>query len=265
MPAKPFKSENDEINALIDWVIGNFRAKDPRIVLDTVKEHRSTPPVGMQSNEIRVRTDGVFAQLVFRDRDGKFYVYPWVKYGSGFMKFKEAATVWDNLSVQVSGVRLAGANPADQEPYRDSYVLSFDGSSDEYAYFIINMSHRYKEGSDVSFNIHYTPKASGAGGGAENIKWDLTYSWANIGASFPASSSLSITHDAQNDSQHQNVYVDLGKISGEGKTMNSIMLCSLKRDTTVANNYTDEAYVVAIDFNYQIDTMGSDDELVKGV
>jgi len=37
----------------------------------------------------------------------------------------------------------------------------------------------------------------------------------------------------------------------------------LKRDTSVANNYGDEAYVVAMDFHIKKDTVGSDLEYDK--
>ena len=125
------------------------------------------------------------------------------------------------------------------------------------------MPHGYQLGSDIEFHIHWTPKVSGAGGGAENVKWDLTYSWASIGSAFPASSPLTVTTDVQDVAADDHILSEVGDLAGTDKGMSSMLLCSLKRDTSVANNYADEAYVVAIDFHFKKDTIGSDLELDK--
>ena len=181
----------------------------------------------------------------------------------GTVKFNGDAVVWDDLQVPISSIRLGGVAPADEVAYKGGIVLSFDDGSDEYVYFVAQIPHSYNEGSDLDFHLHWTPKVSGSGSGAENVKWDLTYSWINIGGSFPAESSATVTIDVQDDSADDHKIDDVVTLSGSGKKVSSILICSLKRDTAVANNYADEAYVIAIDFHFEKDTVGSRLELTK--
>ena len=85
-----------------------------------------------------------------------------------------------------------------------------------------------------------------------------------MGSTFPGESSQTVTVDVQNDVIHDHMYDDIGSdISGAGKTISSILICSLKRDTGVANDYASAAYLVEIDFHYEIDTIGSRTEAAK--
>ena len=172
-------------------------------------------------------------------------------------------TYWDDLQVPVTAIRLGGASPADAVAYKGSIVLSFDDVTDEFIYFIAQLPHSYIEGSDIEFHIHWTPKVSGSAAGAENVKWDMTYSWANIGDSFPGETSATVSKDVQNDSADEHLLTEVVDIDGTSKKISSILLCSLGRDTAVASNYANEVYVVAIDFHFQTDGKGSRAEDIK--
>ena len=175
-----------------------------------------------------------------------------------------AATTWDDLRFPASAVRFGGAAPASEQAYRGGLVASFASTPDQYIYFNAQMPHQWKEGTDIHPHIHWVLPVSGAGGGAENVKWDLTYSWANIDSVFPVESSQTVTVDVQNDVIHDHMFDDVGAaISGTGKTFSSMLICSLKRDVSVANDYASAAYLVEFDFHYEIDTMGSRQEFVK--
>jgi hypothetical protein len=175
-------------------------------------------------------------------------------------------TVWDDVVVPSTTVRLAGVNPADEVAYRDGIAISFDDAVDEYAYFTIQLPHRYKEGTDIIFHIHWTIKVSGAGGGAENVKWILTYSAsspASPAESWPASSSGTVTIDVQNDAANDHLIDNVVTLTGTNYKISEVIICSLQRDTTVANNYGDEAYLVSADFHFEVNTMGSRQALAK--
>jgi len=170
---------------------------------------------------------------------------------------------WDDLQVPVTSIRLGGASPADAVAYKGSIVLSFDSGTDEFVYFIAQLPHSYIEGSNIDFHIHWTPKTSGAAAGAENVKWDMTHSWANIGDSFPAETSVTKSKDVQNDSADEHLLTDIIEIDGTSKKLSSVLLCSLGRDTAVGSNYGAEAYIVAMDFHFQTDGKGSRAETIK--
>lgn len=172
-------------------------------------------------------------------------------------------TVWDDLRFPASAVRVGSAQPANEQGYRGGIVLSFASNADNSIYFMAQMPHRWKEGTDIEIHLHWTIPTSGAGGGAENVKWDLTYSVANIGGSFPVQSSLTVTHDVQNDSAHDHLLTEIGTIDMAGMTVSNCIIISLTRDVSVANDYAQAAYLVEADIHYQIDSLGSKEEYVK--
>jgi hypothetical protein len=175
-----------------------------------------------------------------------------------------AETVWDDLRVNPSTVRLPGTNPPTIQAYKGSTVLSFeDAGGDDTISFNVQLPHNYKEGTDVKFHVHWTIDTSGAGAGAENMKWDFTYSWANANSSFPAESSGTVTVDVQNDTADDHMIDGVVTMTGAGKNVSSIIICSLTRDTSVADNYGGHAYLLSADFHHEIDTMGSRQEFIK--
>jgi len=171
--------------------------------------------------------------------------------------------VWDDLRFPASAVRLGGGAAASEAAYKDGLVIEFVDNADSYLYFIAQLPHSWKEGSDIEVHIHWTLPVGGSGAGVENIKWDFTYSAANIGGTFPNSSSLSITRDVQNDVADHHRMTRLGYIINPNLEISNCIICSLKRDTGVADNTTLHAYIVELDFHIQLDTEGSLDQLSK--
>lgn len=175
--------------------------------------------------------------------------------------------VWDDLVITAESFRLAGASPATAQAYRSGYVLAFTNVADRYCYFNFQLPHTYVEGTDVKFHIHWTIPVSGAGAGAENVKWDFTYSASSPNAlypeTWPAASTATVTIDVQNDAVNEHLVDTIVTISGAGFTISEVLICSLMRDTTVANNYGNPAYLVSADLHIQVDTSGSRQEWVK--
>ena len=172
--------------------------------------------------------------------------------------------VWDDMRFPASSVKGGGAFDTTPTAYKSGIVEAFStGPNNESVQFIGQLPHGYKEGSDLDFHLHWTIPTSGAGGGAENVKWDFTYSWANIDGSFPAATSATVTVDVQNITADDHVLTDIATLAGTGKSISSILICSLTRDVGVANDYADDAYFIEADFHYKINTVGSRLELEK--
>ena len=175
----------------------------------------------------------------------------------------QGGVVWEDLRTPLDNSLAVVGKAATPVAYRGGVVMSFATNQDQAVAFTVQLPHAYKEGSDVEFHIHWTIPTSGAGGGAENVKWDFTYSWANIGGSFPVESSATATRDVQNDAAHDSLYTDIIDIDGTGKTISSQIICSLTRDVSVGSDYGDAAYAIEVDFHYQLDTAGSLEEESK--
>lgn len=164
---------------------------------------------------------------------------------------------WEDLRFPASSVRLGGASPATFQAYKDGGVLAFASNTNQYIYIVAQMPHSWEEGTDIESHIHWTIPTSGAGTGAENVKWDLTYSWSNIGGAIPNSSSDTLTRDVQNITADTHIYNSFGTITGTGKDKSSCLIISLKRDTAVANDYAQAVYLIEFDIHYKRNRAGT--------
>jgi hypothetical protein len=175
------------------------------------------------------------------------------------------APVWDDLRTPINSVKLDSVKPPTETPYKGGQVLSFASNTNNKIYFNVQLPHNYKLGSNLEFHIHIVLPVAGAGIAVENIKFIFTYSWAKMGMVFPVESSLSATRDVQNDNADEHILMEIEKeIDGSGiDSVSSMLICSLERDTAVANDYASVVYLLEVDFHYQIDTMGSRQETVK--
>jgi hypothetical protein len=176
---------------------------------------------------------------------------------------------WDDLTVSIDSIRLMGANPPTATAYKGGYILAFPKTVDKTVYFNFQMPHGYKEGSDIEFHVHYVLPTAGAGGGAENIKWDFTYSWSNFvvgdeSGVVPDETAVSETIDVQDlDADTQYLGEVAEDIDGTDMKISSCLICSLTRDTGVADDYDDDVYLVSLDLHYQKNSLGSVNEDTK--
>ena len=173
--------------------------------------------------------------------------------------------VWTDMRTPVNTIRLGGLQPPTEESYRGGMVLAFPSNANKTIYFSVQLPHEYKIGSDIEFHIHAVLPTAGAGFGVENVKIDFTYSWACINCSFPIATSVPKTIDVQTYLADTHYLMEIAEtmdgsaISG----VSSMILCSLTRDVTVANDYADDIYLLEVDFHYIKDTMGSRKETTK--
>lgn len=179
-----------------------------------------------------------------------------------------AQPVWDDCVVPMAAIRLGGANPAAEIAYRGGLAAEFVDNATTYVYLTFQLPHSYYEGSDVELHLHWTIDGNGSGGGAENIKWIATSS-----ASSPVSGSpeqwpvetvhTGVTVDVQNNSQHDHIITDIATISGTGMKASEVIVCSIRRDHTVASNATLHGIIVSADLHFKKDTIGSRTEYLK--
>ena len=177
---------------------------------------------------------------------------------------------WDDLRFPATAVRGVLGKPPTETVYRGGIVLAFSSSSDNTVAFNAQMPHGYMTDVGIDFHIHYALPTSGGGAGAENIKWDLTYAWADINGAIPTETTLSATVDVQNQLAGYHYLFDIGEVltANRGVAMplggvSSMLICSLTRDVGVANDYSGNAYFMEGDFHYRFDAPGSREEYLK--
>jgi hypothetical protein len=171
---------------------------------------------------------------------------------------------WDDMRIAVSDVTI----PAVQQPswvdYKGSKVLAFgdqaNDANEERVFFVSQLPHGYKEGTDLEAHVHWVGEDDTAG----NVAWEFSYSWADIEGTFPGE-TISVAVEANEMIADFHQLTDVASMDGTGKKISSMILCSLRRNSSnVADTYTGkDAYLLEFDFHFQLDTPGSATETDK--
>lgn len=170
-----------------------------------------------------------------------------------------AEVVYDDQQVSLGQIRLGSSSPT-WTPYKSSEVLAFDKAQDNLIYFIIQFSHRAKQGADFEFHIHNTVPDNNTG----DVRWVLTVSFADIGGTFPGATTYTAVQSILANSLDDHLYFEVSGNIGSTSGVSGIALCSLMREGTHASDtYNNDVYVLAIDSHFAIDTMGSRQEATK--
>lgn len=162
-------------------------------------------------------------------------------------------SVWEELVVNMSQARTPASSAPTWMPYKGSQVPAFSPSQVNVIYFDVQIPHSYKEGTDLIANIHIAYPDNNAG----DSRWYLTTSWANHSETFPVATSDDEIVPSPTTTDYHQCY-NIGTISGIGKTMRSVLLCSIQRTGThLDDTYPSDIYLLEMDFMYQKDTIGS--------
>jgi hypothetical protein len=94
------------------------------------------------------------------------------------------------------------------------------------------------------------------------VGWKVDYTWANIDGTFGAVGTVDLS-DACDGTDDKHQMTPSVAITGTGKNISSMLLCTIKRtDTGTDDTWAGTAsgqlpMLLEIDFHYQIDTLGS--------
>jgi hypothetical protein len=191
-------------------------------------------------------------------------------------------TVWEDLRVPLTSGKIGSSNPPSLSQYIDNgaasvgvFVYSFAdeavAGNERQMWFVAQLPHAYKQGTDILAHIHWGIKTAGAAG--EFVKWGLEYTWANIDGTI--GNTTIITSDASSAATattsgdatliiNKHYMTRLGTITGTGKNVSSILLCRIFRNSSDGDDdLAQAAYGFEVDFHFEIDTIGSRQETVK--
>ena len=165
-------------------------------------------------------------------------------------------TVWEDLRVPMTAVKAAGVRDPGFIKFKDDGAAStgvfahhFDKSAEEELFFSAQMSHMWKEGTDLKPHVHWAPSDSGAG----NVGWGLACTWDNISGTYGNTTITTVTAAAGGVAD-KHILSSFPDISGSGKTFSSMLVCRVFRSAAVgADTYDDDAALLELDFHYEID------------
>jgi len=178
----------------------------------------------------------------------------------GTAKFNGTGTIWNDANV--GGMALGGpaANLPAEVKFLDEagadtgiYTYGFSPPTDQVA-GAIEIPHSYKEGSDISFHVHWTGNTAPAGG-TDNVKWQLTYTVAQAGVTLDAVTTIVI--ETAITTQYGTYFSIFPTIIGTNFNMGDQFLFRLTRIAASADEYGGTADVMTVGFHYEQDTVGS--------
>lgn len=185
----------------------------------------------------------------------------------GTLRLIGDATSWDDLRVAASVVKpgVTAPNYKSFGPSGSLQALMFEAGHHDEVHFEVQMPHSWKEGSNIYPHVHWTPTTADAG----NVVWQLEYSWANINGTFGAPGNMATAATAAGGTawvHKMTALVESGNayISGAGKTISSMLVCRLHRNSNSGSDTLNkDVAFLEIDFHYEVDSFGSDTESVK--
>ena len=171
-------------------------------------------------------------------------------------------TVWDDLRIADGQIRGGATAPslATFGPSGTLRTYQFSATTLQEVEFAIQMPHDWAEGTALHPHVHWAPTTTDT----NRVVWGFEYSWANIAATFGASTTLLITNYTGGTAWKHNIHEFSADIAGTGKTFSSILVCRLFRDATSgSDDYPDAAAFLEFDIHYERNSLGSRDEYVK--
>lgn len=186
----------------------------------------------------------------------------------GTLRMDGDAIVWDDLRVPLT-FGTSSLLATNWEVFLGTtYLDCFKASGTDALYFVVQLPHSWKEGTTIYPHIHWIPQANGATN-ANDVVWELEYTWANNGETFPGTTKITgstITPALSGNLVAKTHYITpLGSgITADGKKISSMLVCRIARlGDNGSDTFTGTAGVLEIDFHHQVDTFGSREEYNK--
>jgi len=246
------------------WEAGNEEltiSKNNGFAPIVVSIPETDPIVGAVSGIVKADGAGnISASTLIRESGGKIQIGGNTDYieieADGTLKLNGLATVFDDFIVPLTSSKLGVNNKPDFDETNLGYLFPQNDTA-EILYLIVQMPHKWKEGSDIFPHVHYRRTSAG------KPTFKITYSWFNIGSEVSAPGTTLnldteiITYTSGNIHQ---INRSASPISGSGKTISSILLIKLFRDD---NTVTGDVLTYQFDIHYEIDSLGSKEEGIK--
>jgi len=228
--------------------------------LSTIFSDDATPPTA-KANPFTAGVDGFF---FFYAASGEYDINhsgggiptPYAWGGNMLTDIDDLPVRYDDVRIPVTAQAKGGANDPGFDVFLDTTrAYAFSKSADEELFFAAQLPHSYKEGTDIEAHVHWAPKDTDTG----DVLWRLEYTWTNRDGTFAATATLAGAAQAADGTAFKHQVAEIGEIDGTGKTISSMLVCRIFRDVS-GDDYDNDAFLLEVDFHFQMDTTGSVDE-----
>jgi len=170
--------------------------------------------------------------------------------------------------INLAGATLAlgaAANPR-KVKFKDSTgadtpIITYGFDPSEYVSGCFEIQHDYKEGTDITFHVHWQGIAAPAGG-TDNVKWQVAYTISRAGE--VVSATTTITAESAITVQYDQVLTTFSAIDGSnsgpggtGIKIGDQFAFQLQRIAASSDEYAGDALLFTAGLHYQVNTLGS--------
>lgn len=170
-------------------------------------------------------------------------------------------TVYDDLLGPAISARVPVAGAPDLDAFPSGSATKtycFPDGSTTTLHFPYQTSHRCKTNSDGELHFHAAPTNTNTG----NAVIDVDCAWEGDGAPY-ATTHYDVTWTG-GGTVEQGQYQDVGTVSGMCGTLSKNGLCAFTRvGGDGSDSFTGKVCLTAMDIHYEVDTLGSREELSK--
>lgn len=178
------------------------------------------------------------------------------------------STYWDDTQVPALSIKTGATAPAMTAGFagNNSFELPYfqgGSSTNDQCWFTIQLSHRYKEGSDIYPHLHWAPTTNVVSG-SDTVVWELIYTWATMDSLYSSGDTIITKCAPGANRQWYHELNSFAAINGTGQKVSSIIICRLRRlDADASDTYTGSAAFLGFDIHFEIDSPGSKTEIIK--
>ena len=183
----------------------------------------------------------------------------------GTLEFNGTATVWKDINLGAAQLSRPSSSQPDlvnflDEAGADTGIQTYGFAVGEKIHGSFEMQHDYKEGSDITFHVHW--QGITAPSGTDNVQWRLTYSFAEDDATLDAVTIID-SADTAFDTQYEFKRTDIVVITGTDITIGQQMIFTLERVAATGDAYLGDALIATAGIHYEVDTVGSRNIITK--
>lgn len=181
------------------------------------------------------------------------------------LRSRKMFDTWDDMVMPATASRLVGARIQFDSI---NHGFNFNNNArwnNEYVIWMTQMSHSYREGTDLEIHIHWDQ--------AVNFlpNFCVEYRFVNIGAAFPAlAGPVALTNNRAAFVANVHQVTDGVTVAGAALTLSHMIEVRLYRDTANASGlfagadpYAPDVTVKELDIHYRRDSFGSWQEYLK--
>jgi hypothetical protein len=169
-----------------------------------------------------------------------------------YTSYLDCVSPFDPSNATVNGPNFAVLNVG-----LTVWVYKFPRNANRNVSLWCQIPHNYEIGTNIIPHIHFIPQGGTIG---RTITWVIEYIWLNMENTIPvAQTSITRTYTTVAGDTNKHIMLDIPNtagISGIGKNISSQLICRIWRNTTV-DSWNGDVCLLAIDFHYRVDSLGS--------